>query len=132
MVLEAIISRDLLVSLLEAARRKFPMEFFSLLGGEVEGENVYITEVIYVPWKEGYHHAIFDLNQIPPGVVGSFHSHPSVAKPSSADIRSFPYLGYVHLIASYPFGIENVRAFDTGGREVRIRIIEGKGQRASF
>lgn len=122
MVSEAIISREILLSLLEAARRKFPLEFFSLLGGRIDKGKVYITEVLYVPWREGYHHAVFDLNQIPPGVIGSFHSHPSVAKPSPADLRSFPYLGYVHLIAAYPFTVENVRAYDVKGREIRLRV----------
>ncbi len=123
------IDEDLLEALLEAARRKYPREFFVLLEGEKREEGFYITSFVYIPWKEGYHHAIIDLSQVPHGVIGSFHSHPGSPHPSKSDLASFPSLGHVHLIAGYPFTQENVKAFDVEGRELRIVV---RGQRASF
>ena len=116
------IDEDLLDTLLEAARRKYPKEFFVLLEGRREGENFYITSFVYVPWKEGYRHAIIDLNNVPHGVIGSFHSHPTTPYPSREDITTFPFLGSVHLIAGYPFRKEDVRAYDVKGEEIRLII----------
>ena len=123
------IDKDLLEALLEAARRKHPTEFFVLLEGERRGNDFYITSFVYVPWKEGFTHAIIDVYHVPSGIIGSFHSHPGSPLPSPEDIRTFPWIGYVHLIAGYPYTIEHVKAYDVNGKELRIVI---RGQRASF
>ena len=126
--MKVFIEEDLLDALLEASKRKYPNEFFSLLGGEVHGDIVKVKEIIYIPWKEGRTHAIVDINAVPWDVVGSFHSHPGPPIPSSSDVGSFPWFGIVHIIAGYPFDRENVKAYDVNGREVEIIL----GQRASF
>ncbi len=120
----AIIRKDLLEGLLASARRKYPFEFFALLGGRKENNIVYLEEFYYIPWKEGYTHAIIDINHVPLHIMGSFHSHPTSSFPSPQDKTVFPFLGYVHLIAFPPFSLENVAAFNTEGKRIRLRVRE--------
>ncbi len=122
-MVSVIIEKTLLISLLESARRKYPAEFFCLLGGREKRKVIYITEVIYVPWKEGETHATVDINVIPKDVLGSFHSHPGPPEPSPEDLRSFPWFGKVHVIAGYPFTPENVRVYDTDGNELEFFVV---------
>lgn len=54
--------------------------------------------------------------------IGTFHSHPSVglARPSRQDLLFFERHGPVHLIATAPYGENDVRAFDARGKNVPL------------
>ena len=111
--------------LLEAARNTFPNEFFALLGSR--RRNNLIDEVIVVPAIYGRAHTLVKSGFIPVdfNIAGSVHSHPTSSnKPSKADLHSFPVFGSIHLIISYPFTIENVSAYDSGGRSREFRVVE--------
>ncbi|NPA87055.1 MAG: metalloprotease [Candidatus Diapherotrites archaeon] len=129
MVSEVWVPEDILEALLESARRKYPLEVLLFLGGRVKGEVAFVEEILYVPWIEGYSHAMPFLDQLPPGeVIGSFHSHPGSPLPSPEDLAFFVEVGVVHLIAGYPFRRRDVVAYDREGKRIRLRV----GQRASF
>ncbi|NPA76303.1 MAG: peptidase [Candidatus Diapherotrites archaeon] len=119
------ICREVLDGILDAARRMYPNEFFCLLGGE-KGDVYCVTELVYIPFRSGPTSAIFHVTDIPfdDSIIGSAHSHPGPASPSAADIHSFPYAGWIHLIVGYPYSYETVRVYDARGRELPWRLVD--------
>lgn len=118
-----VIKKGTLEAVLEAARNTYPHEFFAMLGGD-KGRKI-IDEFVVVPAVYGKSHALVKAYLIPfdSRILGSVHSHPSPAcSPSDADIGSFAKMGEIHLIISYPFRLENARAFNSRGTEEKIRI----------
>lgn len=119
------IKRSTLRGLLYAASNTYPNEFFALLGSR--HRNNEIDEVIVVPAIYGRVHTLIKSSLIPIDfkIVGSVHSHPtSQSKPSRADLHSFPVFGSIHLIIPYPFTIESVQAYDSGGRKIELKVVE--------
>jgi len=119
------IKKDTIEGLLEAAKNTYPKEFFALLGST--RKNNTIDEVIIVPAVYGTQHALVKGGHYPLDFnsVGSVHSHPGPSnKPSRADIHSFPSFGRVHLIISFPFNLENVKAFNVNGKEVELDVVQ--------
>ncbi len=118
------IRRDTLEMILEAARDSHPNEFGALLRGE---EGV-ISELLLVPGTiGGDSHAIFRLHMMPIdfSVVGTVHSHPGpVARPSPEDMEFFQRLGYVHIIAAYPYDRTSWRAWDRQGRSYPLEVVD--------
>lgn len=113
----------------EAARNTYPDEFFSLLGGDAKKR--LIDELVLVPAIYGRQHALVKAHLLPvdPRVLGSVHSHPSgSARPSAGDLNSFVHFGGIHLIICKPFNIENMRAFDVAGNEIRFEIVKRTGK----
>jgi len=113
-------SADLLDSLLEASRENHPNEFFTVLGGEVDGDEIVVDSVLVVPFEASDTGAVFDLMSVHlKGAVGTFHSHPSGdPAPSEDDLMLFKRLGAVHAIAAYPYRRRDVRFYDKSGRNI--------------
>ena len=124
--MKVILCAHVLEGLLEAARRNYPNEFFCLLGGEKTGDAYLAREIVYIPFRSGPTYAFFQPTDIPfdSSIIGSAHTHPGPALPSSADLHSFPYAGWVHVIISYPYTAENVRAYDAKGNEISWTVAE--------
>jgi len=119
------IKKGTIEGLLEAAKNTYPKEFFALLGSTRKNNTV--DEVIIVPAVYGTHHALVKSGYYPLDfkAVGSVHSHPGPSnKPSKADIHSFPSFGRIHLIISFPFNLENVKAFNIEGKELELGVVE--------
>ncbi len=119
------IKKGTIEGLLEAAKNTYPKEFFALLGST--GKNNTIDEVIIVPAVYGTQHALVKGGYYPLdfNAVGSVHSHPgSSNKPSKADIHSFPSFGRIHLILSFPYNLENAKAFSAEGKELELEVVE--------
>ena len=116
----------MLDGILDASRRTYPNEFFCLLGGEKREDSFVAKEIVYIPFRSGPTHAIYQVTDIPfdGSIIGSAHSHPGPAIPSSADLHSFPYAGWVHVIVSYPYTRSNVRAYDAEGNEIPWTVVE--------
>ncbi|MCX8189647.1 MAG: Mov34/MPN/PAD-1 family protein [Candidatus Diapherotrites archaeon] len=118
------IKRSLLECISEAAKNTYPREFFALLG---RSKNEVIDELIVVPSVYGKTHVLVKSHLIPidSKIAGSVHSHPAnSSKPSAEDIGSFPIFGEVHLIISWPFSIENIKAYDVFGKEIHWVVVE--------
>jgi proteasome lid subunit RPN8/RPN11 len=120
------IKRGVLDGILDAAARVYPNEFFCLLGGEKTADSVFVTELVYIPFRSGSTSAIYQLTDIPfdSRIVGSAHSHPHPSGPSSADLRAFPTTGLVHIIVYPPFSENSFSAYDAKGREIPVQIVD--------
>ena len=117
------IKKQTLESIIMAARNVYPNEFFSMLGGK----NRTIEELVVVPATYGEDFSSYrpDLVPFDRGIIGTVHSHPSVYNsPSNADLESFAKKGEVHLIISYPYTAETIRAFNRKGQKVTLKAIE--------
>lgn len=118
------IRRETLEMILEASRDSHPMEFGAILRAE---EGV-VSELLLIPGTiGGESHAIFHLHNLPVDftVVGTVHSHPSPEpRPSRQDIEFFQRIGYLHIIAAYPYDQASWRAWDRQGEPYPLTIVE--------
>lgn len=118
------IRRHTLRMILEASRESHPREFGALL--RAEGDE--ISELLLVPGTiGGNRHAIFQLHMMPIdfSVVGTVHSHPSpYPTPSRDDMEFFQRVGYVHLIAAYPYDEGSWRAWDRKGEPYPLDVVD--------
>jgi proteasome lid subunit RPN8/RPN11 len=120
------IKKETLEAICLAARNVYPKEFIALLGRNPKTK--IIDEIVVQPATFGEGFSSLDLEMLPfdPNIIGSVHSHPTNNNfPSSADKRFFSKTGQIHLIVSYPFNINNFRAFDIKGKEIEIEIVGG-------
>jgi len=116
------IKRKTLKMFLESAKSSFPNEFGTLLRAE-EGE---ISELVLLPGTiSGSDSALFQLHMRPIdfSIVGSAHSHPSGDyRPSDADLDFFHRSGVVHIIARYPYTMDDWAAYDVNGNRIRLEV----------
>ncbi|MFH0715025.1 MAG: Mov34/MPN/PAD-1 family protein [Candidatus Diapherotrites archaeon] len=118
------IKRSLLEDLLQASRNSEPNEFFALLS--VKEKKDVLEEFVVLPFRSGDSFTdIFSNNMgYDQKIKGSFHSHPSnSAKPSRADLRSFPNFGQIHLIACRPYTFQSVSVFDVFGNPIKAEVV---------
>lgn len=128
-----LVKKSVIRACLAAAKSALPNEFIGILSGKKEkGEDGFITITIdnmVVPngIRVTESQSFFDdwLSPINMDSIGSFHSHPSpgLPRPSRQDVAAFSKEGGIHLIASMPFVVENLAAFDSRGRKIPFKAI---------
>jgi proteasome lid subunit RPN8/RPN11 len=106
------------------AKSAYPREFFALLQGEIKDKKLLITNLVYQQYQSSRNSAVYKLDlPLIHDCFGSIHSHPSRSNhPSLADLRSFNKNGVVHFIICYPFGPENLEAYDLDGNPLIYSI----------
>ncbi|HIH09300.1 MAG TPA: peptidase [Candidatus Diapherotrites archaeon] len=117
------IRQGVVESIIIASRNVHPLEFISMLGGR----DRVIEELVVVPAHFGESHSSYRLDLVPfdEQIIGTVHSHPSVYNhPSNADLDSFERFGKVHIIISYPYTLNTLRAFDNYGKTMKLQVIE--------
>lgn len=120
------IPKDLMNTIMGAARRAYPKEILFLLRGRKLNDEVRIEELI-LPTKFNFSESFSSFSQfslpIDLSIVGSVHSHPSGCdRPSVEDMNNM--YGLFMLIAKHPFrGINDIKAFDRNGKELDLKII---------
>lgn len=117
------IKKGALESIIIAARNVYPLEFFSMLGGK----NRVIEELVVVPATFGEDYSSYRLDLVPfdREIIGTVHSHPSEENyPSETDLDSFERFGEIHLIISYPYNLNTLKAFDNKGKKITLRVVE--------
>ncbi|MEM4257029.1 MAG: Mov34/MPN/PAD-1 family protein [Candidatus Diapherotrites archaeon] len=117
------IKKNVLNSLLLAAKNVYPNEFFALLGGS---SNV-IDEFVVVPAIFGHDFSEFDVNSVPfdNKIIGTVHSHPDyVVRPSSQDLIVFSKFGFVHIILGFPYNFNSFKAFNGNGKIIDLKVID--------
>ena len=121
---EVLITREALYTILDAARSTYPEEFAGLIRKNKKGQ---IAEILIIPQTVfGKGHASLNMYNVPytSGHCGSIHSHPTPnARPSRADLAFFKMTGKIHLIAAYPFIPATLRAYDSEGKGLVIKIV---------
>jgi proteasome lid subunit RPN8/RPN11 len=117
------IKRTTAESIIMAAKNVYPKEFFSMLGGK----NKTIDELVIVPAIFGNDSVIYEPEYVPimDRIIGTVHSHPTKNnEPSNEDIQSFRKTGKIHIIISYPYNLNTMKAFDNNGKQVKLEVIE--------
>ncbi|MFQ5838817.1 MAG: Mov34/MPN/PAD-1 family protein [Thermoplasmata archaeon] len=118
------IRRETLEMILEASRGSYPNEFGAMLRAEGEA----VSEILLLPGTiAGQSHAIFQLHMMPIdfSVVGTVHSHPGPdARPSPEDLEFFQRIGYIHIIAAYPFDEGSWRAWGRDGNPYPLEVVD--------
>lgn len=123
------VKRKALESALQGAKETYPDEFIGLLRGEDKEKDTFLTELIIAPLSSyDEDSSSYSPYFIPSNTMekATFHSHPSPgpAKPSRADRHFFARFGCFHFIASYPFGLGDVNAFDEKGKQIEFAIVD--------
>ena len=116
------IKSETLESILLACRNVYPDEFFSMLGGK----DKVIDELVIVQaeFGDGFSSWRQDLVPFDKSIIGTVHSHPNGnAMPSRADLRAFRTVGEIHLIAGYPYTLNNLNAFDNKGKKIILTVV---------
>lgn len=109
-------------SIIIASRNVYPHEFISMLGGKGRA----IDELVVLPaqFGEDFSTIRLDLAPFDKSIMGTVHSHPdSDNSPSREDLEVFAGAGHVHIIIGYPYTLNTIKAFDSRGRKVALKII---------
>jgi len=116
------IKKEVIESIIIAAKNVYPDEFFSMLGGT----NTLIEELVIIPATYGKNFSSFRADLIPfdNKIIGTIHSHPSIYNhPSKADVDAFRKFGKIHIIISYPYDLNTIKAFDNKGNQEQLKVI---------
>ena len=125
--IERIVSlkKDVVDSISSYCKIKHPNESILILKGKSKKGNILIDGLVIPPFSHtgltfaGFPHSFlpFDMSYL--GIV---HSHPSgSAEPSLTDLHNF--FGLVSLIVQFPYGDEDIFAWDSKGDSINLEII---------
>ena len=120
------VEKELIDEITSIARESYPNEFMALLEGQIKGNVLKITGLIFLPIETSNEGAVMQVFMQPltTNSVGSVHSHPSYsASPSDADLQFFSKKGIFHMIIANPYNRENIIAYDSYGNIVDFNII---------
>ncbi len=119
------LKKDVVNSISTYCKIKHPNESILILKGKSKGGNILIDGLVIPPFSHtgptnaGFPHSFlpFDMSYL--GIV---HSHPSgSAEPSLTDLHNF--FGLVSLIVQFPYGDEDIFAWDSKGDSIKLEII---------
>ena len=116
---------DVVNSISTFCKMKHPNEGILILKGKSKDGHILIDGLVIPPFSHegptfaGFPHSFlpFDMSY-----VGIVHSHPSgSAEPSLTDLHNF--FGLISLIVKFPYGDEDIFAWDSKGDSVNLEII---------
>jgi proteasome lid subunit RPN8/RPN11 len=119
------LQKKVLESILSYCQMKHPNEGILILKGKSKSGHVLIDGLVIPPFNysgptfAGFPHSFlpFDMSY-----VGVVHSHPSgSASPSVTDLHNF--FGLVSLIVQFPYGEDDVFAWDSNGDAISLTIV---------
>ncbi|MEJ2259479.1 MAG: Mov34/MPN/PAD-1 family protein [Nitrosopumilaceae archaeon] len=119
------LKKKVLNSILSYCKMKYPNEGILILRGKSKKSNILIDELVIPPFSFSAHSSSgFPHHMLPADLsyVGTVHSHPSGnGHPSVTDLNNFFEL--ISLIVRYPFGENDIFAWNSNGVEVNLEII---------
>jgi proteasome lid subunit RPN8/RPN11 len=116
---------DVVNSISTFCKMKHPNEGILILKGKSKDGHILIDGLVIPPFSHegptfaGFPHSFlpFDMSY-----VGIIHSHPSgSAEPSLTDLHNF--FGLISLIVKFPYGDEDIFAWDSKGDSVNLEIV---------
>ena len=119
------LTKDVVDSIFTYCKIKHPNECILILKGKSKNGVILIDGLVIPPFSHtgptfaGFPHSFlpFDMSYL--GIV---HSHPSgSAEPSLTDLHNF--FGLISLIVKFPYGDEDIFAWDSKGDSVSLEII---------
>lgn len=112
-------------SILSYCQMKHPNECILILKGKSKQGQILIDGLVIPPFNySGHSFAGFPQSFLPfdMSYVGMVHSHPNgPADPSITDLHNF--FGLVSLIVKYPYGDNDIFAWDSNGNSVNLEIV---------
>lgn len=120
------IGRKAMDGIISYCKMNHPNEAILIVKGKSRGGVVRVDELVIPPFSHsgptfaGFPHSFlpFDLSY-----VGTVHSHPGgTADPSVTDLNNF--FGLVSLIIKWPYGDEDIFAWDSKGERIEMVIEE--------
>ncbi len=119
-VKQILVKEEVIEDIMSFAKLNHPKEFVAFLGGEVKGDSLIITHLIYQHYSSSSKSAFTRINlPMVSGVVGTVHSHPGPSnQPSEEDLLFFGKMGMIHLIIKYPYNYEDIAAYDYEGNPI--------------
>lgn len=124
--MEVSVVRELLTEMLSFARERHPREAILLLRGRLGKETIILTDYLFPPYATTNSiSASYPLHMLPIdfSIVGTVHSHPSGSlKMSPQDMNNI--YGRISLIMAYPYGSEDVAAYNKQAERIPIRITD--------
>jgi len=122
---EVKLKREVLNSILSYCNMNHPNEGILILRGKSKKGNILIDGLVIPPFAFSAHSSSGFPHYMLPGdmsYVGTVHSHPSGhANPSITDLNNFFEL--ISLIVRYPYGDNDIFAWDSNGNAVKLLII---------
>lgn len=118
------IAQDTLEFIMEVAKSNHPREFIGMLCADDD----LITDIFFLPGTiSSDETASIRLDMMPMGLsyVGSVHSHPHPAamRPSEQDLLMFAKTGDHHIIACYPYALDDWKCYNSQGEERDLKIV---------
>ena len=119
------LTKDVVDSISTYCKIKHPNECILILKGKSKNGVILIDGLVIPPFSHtgptfaGFPHSFlpFDMSYL--GIV---HSHPSgSAEPSLTDLHNF--FGLISLIVKFPYGDEDIFAWDSKGDSVNLEVI---------
>lgn len=125
--LKVSISRKLLETILEGAKRLYPKESILFLRGKKAKGLILVTDLLVPPlasYGRGFAHIPLHMMPMDFSVVGTVHSHPSGNfAPSNTDLNHF--FGRILMIVAFPFLSEtNVAIYNRNGERLHLEVTE--------
>lgn len=125
-LVEVLIKRGCLQTILMIARNAHPRETLLLLRGEIKEGVIKIEEVLFLPPRYvGLGVASFDPYRLPIdfSIIGIAHSHPTGNLLPSVEDLNVDF-GSIMMIIGYPYDSErDVAVYSYDGRRVKLRVI---------
>ena len=124
---EILISRSVVLGVMEYMRACHPKEGILLLKEKAEKERIAVDEVEIPPLAvhgSGFSNFPLHMLTIDFSIVGTAHSHPSgFLRPSVGDLNN--YYGRIMIIVAYPYGSErDMGIFNNKGDSLRYELVE--------
>jgi proteasome lid subunit RPN8/RPN11 len=120
-------SRELLDSIFEGAKRLYPKETILMLRGKKSKDTIRITDLVIPPLATyGHGFASYPSHLLPMdfSLVGTVHSHPSGNK-SASDVDFNHFFGRILMIAGYPYMTEqDIVAYNSKCEKIPIQITD--------
>lgn len=122
---EISLKKEVLDSIISYCKMRHPDEGILILRGKSKKGDVLIDGLVVPPFSFGAHSSSGFPRHMLPGdlsYIGTVHSHPSGhAHPSATDLNNFFEL--ISLIVRYPYGDEDIFAWNSDGKSVKLKII---------
>lgn len=119
------LKKEILDSILSYCNMKHPNEGILILRGKSKKGDVLIDGLVIPPFAFNAHSSSGFPHYMLPGdmsYVGTVHSHPSgSARPSVTDLNNFFEL--ISLIVRFPYGDNDIFAWNSNGNPVKLTII---------
>jgi len=121
---EIFVSKNTAYKIMQFAKNSCPREFIAFLKGKIINKRLIINDLIYQHFQSNFHSAIVQNRlQSSLDIYGSIHSHPGYFNsPSFKDLEFFSKNGTLHLIICKPFNMNNIKAYNSIGREMSFKI----------